>query len=95
MLPPGAGQEIGDAPLRLLRAQQAAGPFGLGGKAVALGVARQAQAHLAGGERQRMQAGHLLRQLLGLGLEVGARHRPLHHAELARGLPVDRRPPPE
>src|SRR5262245_41868408 len=68
-LAPRAGQEIGDPPLRLLRRQQASRPLGLRREAVALGVARQAHAHLAGRQRQRMQAGDAARDLPRLVFE--------------------------
>src|SRR5262249_53034902 len=83
-------QKIRDAPLRLLRREQAPGPLGLGRKAVALGIARKAHAHLAGGERKRMQARDAPRDRKRLRGKIGARHRPLHHAEFPRGFSIDR-----
>src|SRR5215475_10753177 len=35
-----------------------------------------------------MQAGHFVRELSRLGFQLGARHSPLHHAELPRALAV-------
>src|SRR5262249_28352552 len=85
---PAAGKEVGHASLGLLRAEQSAGPLRFGGKAVALRIPCQAQAHLASSERERMQAGHFLCELARLGFQLGARHSPLHHTELPRALAV-------
>src|SRR5262245_52141211 len=85
----GAGQELVNAPLRFLRCQQAPGPFRLRRKAVAFRIARQAHAHLGRRQAERRQPGEARRDRLGLGGKRAARHRPLHHAELARGGAVD------
>src|SRR5262249_26271191 len=89
-LSPRTSEEIGDAPLCLLGCEQAPGPLGLGRKAVALGIARKPYAHLAGGKRQRVQARDPPRDRQRLRGKVGARHRPLHHAQFARGFSIDR-----
>src|SRR5262249_31196380 len=87
--PPRAGEKIADPALGLLGCQQPPGPFGLRRKAVALGIAREPHAHLAGGKRQRMQARDASRDRQRLRGEISARDRPLHHAQFARGFSVD------